>query len=35
MKDKIMELYGVPLVRCATNGSGEWERIVERLEEIS
>lgn len=33
MKDRIMELYGVPLVRCATNGSGEREKIVERLEE--
>ncbi len=33
MKDRIMELYGVPLVRCATNGSGEREKIVGRLEE--
>lgn len=34
MKDRIMELYGVPLVRCATNGSGEREKIVGRLEGI-
>lgn len=34
MKDRIMELYGVPLVRFATNGSGERERIVGRLEGI-
>ena len=33
MKDRIMELYGVPLVRCATNCSREREKIVERLEE--
>ena len=34
MKDRIMELYGVPLVRCATNGSGEREKIVGRLEKV-
>lgn len=34
MKDRIMELYGVPLIRCATNGSGEREKIVGRLEGI-
>ncbi len=34
MKNRIMELYGVPLIRLATNGSGERERIVEMLEKI-
>ncbi len=34
MKNRIMELYGIPLVRFATNGSGEKEKVVERLERI-
>lgn len=34
MKNRIMELYGIPLVRFATNGSGEKEKVVERLEKV-
>ena len=32
LKNHIMELYGIPLLRCKTNGSGEKEQIVEKLE---
>ncbi|MBQ2882896.1 MAG: AAA family ATPase [Alphaproteobacteria bacterium] len=32
LKNHIMELYGIPLLRCKTNGSGEKEQIVEILE---
>lgn len=34
LKDHILELYGIPLERFKTNGSGERERILERLEKI-
>lgn len=34
MKDCIMEKYGVPLLRFKTNGSGEREKIVEKLDKI-
>ena len=32
MKDHIMRLYGIPLLRFQTNGSGEKEKIVEMLD---
>ena len=32
MKNHILELYGIPLLRLKTNGSGEREKIVEKLE---
>ena len=32
LKDHILELYGIPLLRFKTIGSGEKERIIERLE---
>ena len=32
MKNHIMEIYGIPLLRFKTNGSGERERITEMLE---
>jgi len=31
MKDRILELYGILLVRFKTNGSGEKERILAGL----
>lgn len=34
LKDHILELYGIPLLRFKTNGSGEKERILEGLEEV-
>ena len=34
LKNNIMELYEIPLLRFKTNGSGEKEKIVEMLEEI-
>lgn len=34
LKDHILELYEIPLVRFKTNGSGEKEKIIERLDEI-
>lgn len=34
MKNHILELYGIPLLRFKTNGSGERGRIVEKLEEV-
>lgn len=34
MKNHILELYGIPLLRFATNGSGEKESIIKKLEEI-
>ncbi len=33
MKDHILELYGISLLRFATNGSGEMEKIRQALEE--
>lgn len=33
MKDHILELYGISLLRFATNGSGEMEKIRKALEE--
>ena len=32
MKNHIMEVYGIPLLRFKTNGSGEREKITEMLE---
>lgn len=32
LKNHIMELYGIPLLRLKTNGSGERERIIEMLD---
>lgn len=34
MKNRIMELYEIPLLRFKTNGSGEREKIVEILEKL-
>ena len=34
IKDHILELYRIPLLRFATNGSGEKARIAAKLEEI-
>jgi len=34
MKNRILELYGVPLVRFKTNGSGEKEMIINELNRI-
>lgn len=34
MKNRILERYGIPLVRFVTNGSGEREKLRERLVEI-
>lgn len=31
LKDHILDLYGIPLLRFKTNGSGEKERILEKL----
>ena len=31
LKDSIFEKYGIPLLRLPTNGSGEIERIKEKL----
>lgn len=33
-KERILELYGIPLLRFATNGSGEKEKLVRKLREI-
>ena len=33
-KNHILELYGIPLMRFATNGSGEKEKIMEFLREM-
>lgn len=35
LKDHILELYGIPLLRFKTNGSGEKEKIIEMLEKTS
>lgn len=34
MKNHILELYGIPLLRFATNGSGEREKIMEKLNSL-
>lgn len=34
-KDKILQLYNIPLLRFATNGSGEKEILVQKLKEIN
>ena len=34
MKNHILEIYGLPLLRLSTTGSGEKEKIVKTLEEI-
>lgn len=34
LKDHIMELYEIPLLRFKTNGSGEREKIVEMLDQL-
>ncbi|MCX8525878.1 DUF2726 domain-containing protein [Chryseobacterium formosus] len=31
MKNKILEKYGIPLLRFSTTGSGERERLIEKL----
>lgn len=35
LKNHIMELYGIPLLRFMTNGSGERERIMEALDKTN
>lgn len=34
MKDRILEKYNIPILRLATNGSGEEEKLKEKLSEI-
>lgn len=34
LKNHILELYGIPLLRFRTNGSGEKDIIVEKLKEL-
>lgn len=34
LKNRILELYGIPLLRFRTNGSGEREKIIDMLEEL-
>ena len=34
MKSHILELYGIPLLRFKTNGSGEKEKMVEVLDKF-
>ena len=34
LKNHIMDLYEIPLLRFKTNGSGEKERIVEKLDKL-
>ena len=34
LKNHIMELYEVPLLRFMTNGSGEKEKIIEMLDKL-
>lgn len=34
LKNHIMEMYGIPLLRFKTNGSGEKEKIIEILEKV-
>ena len=34
MKNHILELYGIPIIRCKTNGSGEEEIITGKLSEM-
>lgn len=34
LKNHIMEMYEIPLLRLKTNGSGEKEKIVERLDNL-
>jgi hypothetical protein len=34
LKNHIMELYEIPLLRFQTNGSGEKERIIEMLDKL-
>jgi superfamily I DNA and/or RNA helicase len=34
MKDKVLEKYGIPLIRFATNGSGEKGKLIEKLNEL-
>ncbi|WP_420916724.1 DUF2726 domain-containing protein [Persicobacter diffluens] len=34
MKNKILEKYGIPLLRCSTTGSNEKQRITNKLIEL-
>ena len=34
LKNQILELYGIPLLRLCTNGSREKERLIERLNQL-
>ena len=35
LKNHIMEMYGIPLLRFKTNGSGEKEKNIEVLEKVA
>lgn len=35
LKNHIMELYEIPLLRVKTNGSGEREKIIEMLDKLA
>ena len=34
-KDQVLQLYNIPLIRFATNGSGEREALIQKLREIN
>lgn len=34
LKDRILEMYAIPVLRFKTNGSGEKERIIKKLDEM-
>lgn len=34
MKNEVLEKYGIPLIRFATNGSGEKEKLIAKLNEL-
>lgn len=35
LKDHILAVYGLPLLRFATNGSGEKEKLIQKLDELT
>jgi len=34
MKNKVLEKYGIPLIRFATNGNGEKDKLIKKLNEL-
>ncbi len=32
MKNEVLEKYGIPLIRFATNGNGEKEKLIKKIE---